>query len=241
MAEKDSISITKPCIEKCIKWFDKNYEKEEGILDYLIKKYPQNSDIYEVFIKVNAINTLYNAGLSNLLPRKNSCNFELCKKDLSETEKQSAVDIYIMSERIISNEKLDVWMKSSSKEDLIKAVYYIATGSEAVNIEYESPIKRYFSFASKYCAWHKPEIFPITDRFSRGMIYYSLRNGFNCKCVDKVTQRQLYSYVDYYDIYEKFQGFINEIMIKGGGEKLNKRQIDKYLWVYGMHNDISYD
>ena len=66
-------------------------------------------------------------------------------------------------------------------------------------------------------------------------------NGFKCKCFDNVTQKLLYSYVDYYDIYEEFQCFINEIMKNGGGKKLNKREIDKYLWVYGKHNDISYD
>jgi hypothetical protein len=82
--------------------------------------------------------------------------------------------------------------------------------------------KHFYSFATKYCSHHKPEMYPIYDSFVERVLKY-----FN-KVYTFFDQKQLdfKDYIDFRDILVSFQNHF----------KLNKfslKEIDRYLWLIG--------
>jgi hypothetical protein len=80
----------------------------------------------------------------------------------------------------------------------------------------------FYSFATKYCSHHKPEIYPIYDSYVEKLLQYF-------KKTDKFynfTKTDLKIYPNYRNILEKFQMFY-------GLEDFNLKEIDKYLWQAG--------
>ena len=227
MPKDISISISPGCVKKCIEWFDQNFAEEEKILIELFKMYPNNINFEQVFIKVNALNTLYSAGLNNLPPKLAMC----CIKESKHVDRcdiPKSVDVIEMTNRIIKyNEEIDKWIQSKNEnneylinEEQLKAVYYIATGiddfedyKKMINSDKRTLVKWYFSFASKYCSWHNPDCFPITDRYSRGMIYrihHSNNNKFYSRAFSNLMQKNLNEYKDFCMVYRELYFFVKD-------------------------------
>lgn len=84
--------------------------------------------------------------------------------------------------------------------------------------------KRFFfySFATKYCSHHRPDIYPIYDRYVNKLLkYFRNRDGF---MVFKETD--LKEYCSYYNIIQTFKSFYRL-------QAFTVKQIDKYLWQLG--------
>jgi len=82
--------------------------------------------------------------------------------------------------------------------------------------------KRFYSFASKYCSHHKPNLFPIYDSFVDKVLRYFRRvDGFYA-----FTDDELKNYPRFIEILNSFQRFYNL-------EDVNKKDLDRYLWQLG--------
>ena len=79
---------------------------------------------------------------------------------------------------------------------------------------------RYYSFASKYCSHHRPDVFPIYDRYvDRVLTYFK-------------AEFYLSANPDLKD-YASFRNVILEFRKYYGLEKFTLRELDLYLWVLG--------
>jgi hypothetical protein len=82
--------------------------------------------------------------------------------------------------------------------------------------------KNFYSFASKYCSHHVPEIFPIYDSFVEKMLlHYASADGF--VLFKKTDLKQYDSFVQIIMAFQKFYGL----------GKFSLRQIDVFLWLAG--------
>ncbi len=72
-------------------------------------------------------------------------------------------------------------------------------------------------FASKYCHFHYPEIFPIYDKFSRNALS------------DLLGKKK----GEYYNNYSLFKSDLDDL-IASLSWKSSYKEIDKYLWLYGQ-------
>ena len=84
--------------------------------------------------------------------------------------------------------------------------------------------KRFFfySFATKYCSHHRPDIYPIYDSYVNKLLkYFRNRDGFMA-----FKESNLKEYSSYYNIIQSFKSFY-------GLQAFSVKQIDKYLWQLG--------
>lgn len=80
----------------------------------------------------------------------------------------------------------------------------------------------FYSFASKYCSHHRPEIFPIYDSYVHKVLkYFRDRDKF---CVFK--EKDLKDYESYTDIILNLRSYY-------GLDSFTIKEIDKYLWQLG--------
>ena len=83
-------------------------------------------------------------------------------------------------------------------------------------------IKKFYSFATKYCSRHKPLDYPIYDSYVDKLLrYFRDVDGFI-----SFTNDDLKNYMYYKDIIIKFREFY-------GLQQFNLKQVDKYLWQLG--------
>lgn len=82
--------------------------------------------------------------------------------------------------------------------------------------------KTFYSFATKYCSHHKPEVFPIYDDYINKILrYYRDTDGFST-----FTNDQLLDYTAFAAILRDFQNYY-------GLGNYSLKQIDRYLWQLG--------
>jgi hypothetical protein len=80
----------------------------------------------------------------------------------------------------------------------------------------------FYSFATKYCSHHKPEIYPIYDYYVERIIsHFKKTEGF-CKFIKK----------DFKD-YQKYRNILINFQIYFGLTRYTLKEIDKYLWQAG--------
>lgn len=83
-------------------------------------------------------------------------------------------------------------------------------------------VRNYYSFATKYCAWHNPEAYPIYEDFVNKMLWgYRKQDGF----ADFLRQ-DLWDYVRFKEIIGRFRRFY-------GLTAVDLKDIDKFLWLAG--------
>lgn len=81
---------------------------------------------------------------------------------------------------------------------------------------------RFYSFASKYCSHHRPEVYPIYDSYVHKVLkYFRDRDSF-----DLFLEKDLKIYNNYVDIINAFRKFY-------GLEDYSVKQVDQYLWQLG--------
>ena len=85
--------------------------------------------------------------------------------------------------------------------------------------------KNFYVFATKYCAMHQPDLFPIYDRFVGEMLrYFRKQTRFT-----RFANADLKNYAEYRTIYDAFIQFfaLNDFTY---------RQVDNYLWKLGKEH-----
>lgn len=117
----------------------------------------------------------------------------------------------------IKNISIDERLKSQERDvsivvDLISAVKNATKKSN-------------YSFATKYCSHHKPDIYPIYDSYVDLLLRYYRDNwGFGGVCQFK--DNDLKNYNTFCNVIDKFQEYYNL-------EKYSIKDIDKFLWQVG--------
>lgn len=84
--------------------------------------------------------------------------------------------------------------------------------------------KRYnfYSFATKYCSHHKPDVYPIYDSFvEKVLLYFKKRDNFF-----NFSKEDLHSYSKFKDILMLFREHYSL-------QQFNLKEIDQYLWQIG--------
>ena len=84
---------------------------------------------------------------------------------------------------------------------------------------------RFYSFASKYCSHHMPNVFPIYDSYVEKILKYFKQKDKFCH----FKNEDLKTYHKFIKILDAFQTFY-------GLEQYNRKDIDRYLWQLGKRN-----
>lgn len=93
---------------------------------------------------------------------------------------------------------------------------------DLANIEINGKRFFFYSFATKYCSHHRPDIYPIYDSYVNKLLkYFRNRDGFMA-----FKESNLKEYCSYYNIIQSFKSFY-------GLQAFSVKQIDKYLWQLG--------
>lgn len=84
--------------------------------------------------------------------------------------------------------------------------------------------RRNYSFATKYCSFHVPEVYPIYDGYVDRMLWaYRKRDGFA-----EFKRSELWdSYLRYVKVIEQFRSYY-------GLGRFSLREIDRFLWLYAV-------
>ena len=82
--------------------------------------------------------------------------------------------------------------------------------------------KNFYSFATKYCSHHYPEVFPIYDSFvEKCLMYFYKKDKF---CIFK--KEDLKDYTKFKSVLICFKKYY-------GIDEYNLKDIDRYLWQLG--------
>ncbi|MDE6480799.1 MAG: hypothetical protein K2L45_11085, partial [Muribaculaceae bacterium] len=81
-----------------------------------------------------------------------------------------------------------------------------------------------YSFATKYCSHHYPELFPIYDRYVADVLMFLHR---------KFPKLVKFKNRDSLKDYETFVGAIEDVRQAFGLQDYNYKDIDRYLWQLG--------
>src|SRR4051812_26455031 len=90
------------------------------------------------------------------------------------------------------------------------------------NVEIRGKKRRNYSFATKYCSFHRPDIYPIYDSLVVGILNALLKQG---EAFDTFTRGEHWG-TDYAIWHRSIKRFREHY---GLGE-FSAREIDKYLW-----------
>lgn len=86
--------------------------------------------------------------------------------------------------------------------------------------------RRNYSFATKYCSWHRPEIFPIYDFYVDYVLWlYAQQDSFFG--ADRFHRSKLW------DDYPTFTHTVSAFREYYSLKQFSLRQIDNFLWLHG--------
>lgn len=94
--------------------------------------------------------------------------------------------------------------------------------SDLAHIEINGKLFYFYSFASKYCSHHRPDIYPIYDSYVHKLLmYFRRRDGFYV-----FKEADLKDYEAYIKVIESFRKHY-------GLDSFSVKELDKYLWQLG--------
>jgi hypothetical protein len=175
----------------------------------VISEYLDKWDQLENYkLQENSLGLLFN----ELCPENKNIEHVLLKVSaLNDFYSTNIFDTYTVSKHIL-NCKIDQSLKDGCK----KLVNKIAL------ITIKGKTKNFFSFASKYCSHHRPEVYPIYDSYVEKMLMYF-------KKTDKFAafkKDELKIYYRFIELIHEFKKFYNL-------DNFSLREIDIYLWLAG--------
>lgn len=121
----------------------------------------------------------------------------------------------------------------------IELVYELAYGIKDFA---DDEINNIYSFASKYCAWHEPNLYPIVDSYTKGVLYkinkelnlWKTIPHNNSAGYKRITHKALNHYDVYYELYMGVLSYIKEEYKL----TLSLKQLDIFLYEYGKEYEI---
>lgn len=189
-----------------------NYAKLQKPTQDLVSKYINEFNTDDRYFPADI-------AIDNLIVKfpKNNCVYDVILKvaTINALYSTRIMDISGMANHIV---RLDI--DSKLDDGNLDLVEEIATGH---GIGRGSGGSRFFSFATKYCNWHRKDIYPIYDRFvEKILIAFRDKYGFssfkNCDLKNCASLRRVI--LDLIDAYSL--------------EQFNFKAIDKFLWRYGQ-------
>ena len=82
--------------------------------------------------------------------------------------------------------------------------------------------RTFYSFATKYCSHHNPEVFPIYDNYVlRVLVHFKKIDHFS-----KFTHKKKKNYIRFNEVLDEFAKFYEL-------ENYSKKELDRYLWLVG--------
>ena len=156
---------------------------------------------------------------TELCPKNEHLNDILIKvctlNDFYSTNIYKVLDV----SRIIKNLKIDNRLKNDERDTGI-----VTDINEAVQLKTGKSV---YSFASKYCSHHKPDLYPIYDYYVDILLRYYRDNDRDTDEEKRFifADRELKEYGTFCEVEEKFK--------KRYGLKCGAKQLDKFLWQVG--------
>lgn len=99
-------------------------------------------------------------------------------------------------------------------EELVERIATVTVGSKN---------QRNYSFATKYCNWHKQELFPIYDSYVDVCLWHLQKTGR----IEKFCRQDIYySYPEFKRVVRQFRDSLLP-------EEFTYKEIDQYLYVEG--------
>ena len=181
-----------------------------------VEKYIQKSNTLEEFVNIeSALNKLflvlckYNNNIEDILIKCSALN-------------------YFYSTNIFKIYNVAVHFQQQFIDERLKNCD-LTLVSDLARITINGKPFYFYSFASKYCSHHCPEIYPIYDSYVHKLLmYFNRRDHF-----DKFKSKDLREYKSYNEIVQSFRRFY-------GLESFNVKELDKYLWQLGKEAFSSY-
>ena len=94
--------------------------------------------------------------------------------------------------------------------------------NDIANITIKEKKKQFYSFATKYCSYHKPLDFPIYDSYvEKVLMYFKRKDNFA-----DFKKEDLKNYCKFKKVVIQFKKYYNI-------DEYNLRDIDKYIWLLG--------
>lgn len=172
---------------------------EEAINDLCTIKYKSQTDINGVIAKISIINQIYSTRVKN-------------------------IDTYWLAKHITNNgEKLEECIASKDLDSRITAVSIIADSKKSSD-ERISQMNNHYSFATKYCSFHKPEKFPIYDSYISAVVKANADKGI-CGKVTNITSFN--SYGKLCESLEQLRECFEKTL-----KKISVKMFDQFLWLY---------
>jgi len=109
--------------------------------------------------------------------------------------------------------KIDSRLKNNDLTLVNEIAKILINGEKEIN---------FYSFATKYCSHHKPEVYPIYDSYVEKLLMYLKKKDH----FSNFKKEDLKIYPKYRQILLEFQNFY-------GLQNYNIKEIDRYLWQAG--------
>jgi hypothetical protein len=174
-------------VQSKIDKFNREEEAIETALALLIGRYPLNTEIREVYVKVKVLNVLYATQILGI-------------GKVAERIVECAIDSRL----------------ERGDPDVVAAI---------ANVQFKGKNRCNYSFATKYCSWHRPEKYPIFDsRVAACLVAYrsqGLPDPFA-----KFVGDDLWNYLKFLDVVKAFRTRYHL-------EDFSFKDIDKFLYETG--------
>ena len=105
--------------------------------------------------------------------------------------------------------------------------------NDIAHVEISGQKKCLRSFASKYCSWHRPDVYPIYDSIVSKLIW-----AYQKSCSFADFKR--YELIDWPD-YPRYAEIIGQFRDHFGLNDFSFKELDEFLWLYGKNRDGIFD
>jgi hypothetical protein len=187
---------TEELVKSACEEFDRDNREIEEALTELFARYPGNRDLRHVLLKVVALNALY------------STQIRVYAKMVP-----NVLDVATHIQR--NGDEIDSALTIGSPE--------VVNRIAAVTVP-EKKTRWFFSFATKYCSFHRPEFYPIWD--SRVDRYIS-------SLKDQPRFAEFFGTGEDRWRYSEFRRLITIFRDSYGLGSFSFKEIDKFLYTYG--------
>lgn len=200
MAKIDCSKLRTPtaaCVRAACEEFGRDNELIEGTLGELLDQHRSNRDRKYVFLKVVALNFLYSTRI-----------------DLYSTKRPDVEDV---ARHIHDNfNEIDAALDARPpKLEIVDRINSVTVSGKQR--------RSCFSFATKYCSWHRPESYAIWD--SNVKVYL--------RCLQKQAGFRADFKLDGDWKYPMFHGVMADLVKCYGLGEFTLKDIDKFLWLEG--------
>jgi hypothetical protein len=188
---------TADLVTAACKEFDRDYQIVEQALSELFTQYPGNSYHPHVLLKVVALNSLYSAGIHSVYSEK-------------------IVNVLDVAQHIHENAQDIDSALAAGLPEVVDAIARVSVPEKKDHV--------YFSFATKYCSWHKPESYAIYDSHVDEYLWFLQKQDHFAK--DFSSNTLWGDYPRFHEVMVKFREFY-------GLSSFTFKQIDHFLWHRG--------